>query len=400
MAETLLNNSINWVPLSEPKLSSEALDCLVCCIEGNWISNAGPFVEQFESELALKVGASHAVVVNSGTSALHLSLIMAGIKRDDEVLMPSISFIAPANAIRYCEAWPTFIDIESASWQWDLNKVESFLKQQCEWSQGQLINGITKRRIAAIMPVHLLGGMCDIEQIAEIASNYNLPIIEDAAECLGAKWNNRDIGEPIPKNKNQPDFRLVTTSFNGNKIITTGGGGAIFTEDNSLAQKGKHLSTTAKADSLDYYHDQVGYNYRLPSLGAALGLSQLKLLEAHVEKKRSIRSNYDHALRMLKETKLPPTHADCYNTYWMYTILLERNAKDVIKELNQGKIQSRPLWIPLNQLPYLRHESYSYHCDYSEIFQRRSLSLPCSVGLSEKQQIYVIDALSEILNKV
>lgn len=393
-------NSVNLVPLSEPKLSSEALDYLVCCVKGNWLSYAGPYVEQFESELALKVGASHAVVVNSGTSALHLSLIMAGIKQEDEVLMPSISFVAPANAIRYCGAWPTFIDIESTSWQWDLNKVESFLKQECEWSHGQLINCNTKRKIAAIMPVHLLGGMCDIERIAEIASNYNLSIIEDAAECLGAKWKNRDIGEAIPKNKNQPDFRLVTTSFNGNKIITTGGGGAIFTEDSSLAKQGKHLSTNAKADSLDYYHDQVGYNYRLTSLGAALGLSQLKLLEAHVEKKRAIRSKYDHAFRMLKKTKLPPTHADCYNTYWMYTILLEHNAKDVIKELNQCKIQSRPLWIPLNQLPHLRHKSYSYHCDYSEIFQRHSLSLPCSVGMSEMQQIHVIDALSEILNKV
>jgi perosamine synthetase len=383
------------VPLSIPHLAGHEWEYVKECLDTNWVSYVGPFVERFERELALQAGSKYAVATSSGTAALHVALLLAGVGADDEVLMPGLTFVSPANAVRYCGAWPVFGDIRADDWQWDIGPAARFLETGCAWRQGRLVNKATSRRIAALMPVHLLGGMCDVDAVAELAVQYELPLIEDAAECMGATYKGRAIGAPIPGFRGP--FRVVATSFNGNKIITTGGGGALLTDDAALAAKAKHLTTTAKADKIEFFHDRVGYNYRLTNLAAALGVAQLEQLNRFVEIKRAIAARYAAGIGGLPGVMPHPEPANCRSTFWMYSAKLDCLARPVVDRLNAAGVMSRPLWVPLYRLPIFE----GCHCaaELREIdrLYRHGLSLPCSVGLNICIQDRVVEFLSKQL---
>lgn len=385
------NRAPERIPLCVPHLSGNEWVYIKECLDTNWVSYVGPFVERFERELAARAGARYVVATASGTAALHICLLLAGVGPEDEVVMPAITFVAPANAIRYCGAWPALVDISARDWQLDVAQLEEFLAAGCERRGRALFNQATGRRIAALLPVHLLGGMADVDAVAELASRFELPLIEDAAECLGAAYKGRAIGAASPCYRGP--MRLVATSFNGNKIITTGGGGAILTDDAALASRAKHLSTTAKADPLEFYHDAVGFNYRLTNIAAALGVAQLEKLGEYVEAKREIAARYAELLSPLGGIEPNPEPAHCRSTFWMFTVRLAARARPAIDVLNTQGIMARPMWIPIHRLPAFAKGAFAGKNDVASELYERSLSLPCSVGLGQSQITRVVESL-------
>lgn len=381
------------IPLCAPYIRSDEWTRIKDCVDTEWVSYAGKYVQEFEESLARYTGAHRAAVTISGTSALHIALIVAGVRHDDEVILPALSFVSPANAIRYQGAWPTFVDVSMTDWQMDTGQIEDFLTHSCERdATGELRNTHTGRRVAAIMPVHLLGGIADLDALTQIAAEHRLPLIEDAAECLGARWKSNGIGAPL---ENEPDIQRITcTSFNGNKIMTTGGGGALLTNCSKTAELAKHLSTTAKTDDIEFDHDQVGYNYRMSNMAAALGVGQLKQLDYFLERKKEIADRYTAAFS--SHGAIPatlPTGKHATNSHWLYTILLDRNSRSLLKHLAENGIQTRPLWKPLSSLGYLSDCHVVADTNTRDLAQR-ALSLPCSVGLSPEDQDKVIDQVS------
>ncbi|NWK55170.1 aminotransferase class I/II-fold pyridoxal phosphate-dependent enzyme [Verrucomicrobiaceae bacterium N1E253] len=387
----------DFIPLSVPVLGGNALPYVSECVETEWVSYVGGYVSRFEDDLAVCSGAPHVAAMNSGTSALHIALILAGVGEDDEVVMPAITFVSPANAVRYCGAWPVFVDISSDDWQLDVDEVERFLEHNCESRDGGLFNKITGRRVAALLPVHLLGGLADVDRLAALAQRYDLPLIEDAAEALGAEYKGRKVAEPLPC---YPDVRrFVATSFNGNKIITTGGGGALFTYSEGDSTRAKHLSTTAKTDPVEFIHDEVGYNYRMTNMAAALGCAQLEQLDEHIVRKRAIARRYAEQLGNHSCIRIMPGSTDVKATYWLYTVeLLGREVMPVIEQLGKKWIQARPLWKPMPQLTYLSKKCHTEEYAVGAALQRCAISLPCSVSLGEDAQQRVSDCLVRILD--
>src|SRR5439155_7054592 len=268
-----------FLPLCVPHFRGNEWRYLKECIDTGWVSSVGAYVDRFERAVAARAGTRHAVAVVNGTSALHLALLAAGVGPDDEVLVSDLTFIAPANAVRYAGAWPVFIDAESAAWQIDVQKLADFLHKECDRRGGIVRNRATGRRVRAVLPVHVLGHTCDMDPILEIARRFELPVIEDATECLGADYKGQHAGALGD---------MGCFSFNGNKLITTGGGGMVVTDNAAWATHVKHLSTQAKADALEYEHDEVGYNYRLTNIQAALGVAQMEVLDEHIAAKRRI----------------------------------------------------------------------------------------------------------------
>jgi len=382
--------SETFIPLAVPQVTGKEIEYLQECLDTNWLSYAGPHVSRFEEALAAAAGANHAVAVASGTAALHLALILAGVKPGDEVVMPGVSFVAPANACRYVGAWPTFTDVSPTDWQWDIDALERFLETSCRREGGSLVNTRTGRRLAALMPVHLLGGMADLDRVLRLAEAFDLPVVEDAAECLGASYKHRGIGAPAPNNAKLT--RIVCTSFNGNKIITTGGGGAVLTNDEELARRARHLSTTAKADRIEFFHDELGYNYRLTNLAAAVGLAQLDALDDYAERKRTIAARYAEGLAAIPGVAPCPEPAGVRSTFWMYTALFPGDIRALITRLDELNVMARPLWMPLYRLPEFQH-CFIDGNSVSEDLYRRAVSLPCSTSLTESDQKYVMKAI-------
>ena len=380
-----------FVLLCAPHVGGNEWEYVKDCLDTHWVSSVGAWVDRFERELGEVAGASHCVAVNAGTSALHLALMLSGVERETEVVMPAVSFVAPANAVRYCGAWPVFIDLDPATWQIDLDKLEDFLTTVCARdSSGELINSVTGRRVSALLAGYVLGAIFDVVLVAELVRLFELPLVEDAAECLGATCRGRPIGAPVPGH--DPARRTVATSFNGNKIVTTGGGGALFSEDEALARRAKHLSTTAKTDAIEFHHDEVGYNYRLSNVSAAIGVAQLELLDAYAERKRAIAARYERAFAPLEPIETGPRLDYCESTWWMYTIRVDRPSRDLIRELNDRNLQTRPLWIPLPDLPAFA-DCYGHAIEFAPLFYDTALSIPCSVSLTEDDQQRVIRAL-------
>ena len=349
-------------------------------------------VSEFEAALAQATGAKHAVAVNSGTSALHLALKLLGVKSGDEVIMPCVSFVAPANAIDYCGASPVFVDIDVSTWQMSCDQVEEFLRDGCDDS---MVNRATGKRVKAILVVHLFGGMANIDRLAELAAKYNLALVEDAAECLGAKYRGRPMGAPLAAI--DPERRIVITSFNGNKIITTGGGGALMTDSDSLSYRARHLATTAKCDPVEFFHDEVGYNYRMTSLSAALGLAQLERLEEFVEKKRAIARKYIESFAGLDAFCPIPEAEWCTSSYWMFTAMFGEGARGKIGKIAERGVSVRPVWVPLPDLPAFKNSAIVGR-DYSDKLYEAALSLPCSTGLTCSEQQSVISAVCGVFD--
>jgi perosamine synthetase len=338
--------------LSQPLLNGQEWTYVKACLDAGWVSYAGGYVNQFEEELARRTASTSAIAVVNGTSALHLALRLLGVQQDDEVLMPALSFVAPANAIRYCGAWPTFVDVIEGSWQLDLDQLEEFLCGSAV-DGGCLINRVTGRRIAAICVVHLFGSMADIDEAHRIAARFNLPIVEDAAECLGAEYKGRKIGE------NSTDFddirRIVVTSFNANKIITTGGGGALLCNDADDADRARHLATTAKTDAYEFVHDDIGYNYRMPNVSAAIGLAQLEQLDDRLKARRVLASSYMNRLSSIDEVTPMQVQKGVNPNYWLYTVrIAKEHRRPLMSFLLAEGIEVRPPWTPLPMLNYLK----------------------------------------------
>jgi perosamine synthetase len=331
------------------------------------------------------------VATVNGTAALHVALQVAGIEPNDEVLVSTLSFIAPANAIRYLGAWPVFIDAEPDYWQMDPLKVKDFLEHHCIWRAGALHNITTGRRVKAILPVHILGHPVNIDPILELARKYDLAVIEDASESLGAKYQHRSVGSLGD---------IACFSFNGNKIITTGGGGMIVTNNEAWAAKARYLTTQAKDDPLEYVHTEIGYNYRLTNILAAMGVAQLEQLTCYLLAKRRIAQVYNDAFSSIPGI-LPLGEAPwASSTFWMYTVLVDSSqfgisSRELMRALEQVGIQTRPLWQPLHLSP-AHQGSPGVEGRIAERLNRHALSLPCSVGLTSKGQNRVI---AEILSR-
>jgi len=351
------------------------------CLDTNWVSSVGSFVDRFESELATYVGTNHAIAVINGTAALHVALLVSGVEPDDEVLVSTLTFVAPANAIRYIGAWPVFMDADPKYWQMDAAKTLSFLENECVWKGNQLTNKSTGRRVRAILPVHILGHPCDMEPILAAAHKFNLPVIEDATESLGASYQGNMVGHLGD---------IACFSFNGNKIITTGGGGMIVTDREDWAKRAQYLTTQAKDDPIEYVHNEIGFNYRLTNIQAAMGVAQLESLDSYVAKKRSIANGYQNGLEDLDGVGLMAARSNTEPIYWLYTALLGSSTtleerKAFIKSLNEAGFGARPLWRPIHMLlPY--KDCQTYKVDQAESLYNRGVSLPSSVGLDEDDQ--------------
>ncbi|MEK5184089.1 LegC family aminotransferase [Solibacillus sp. FSL W7-1324] len=334
----------DFIPLHEPTFNKKEVEYITDCVETGWVSSVGAYVTRFEEDLAKFVGVKRAVAVVNGTAALHIALKVAGVEANDEVLMPSLTFIATANAVSYCQAVPHFIDVHEETLGVDPFKLAVYLQEIAEVRNGELFNKQTNRRIKALIPMHTFGHAVHLDELVALAKKYHLVLVEDAAESLGTYYKGKHTGT----------FGKVNAmSFNGNKIITTGGGGAILTDDIALAEYAKHLTTTAKVPhKWEYVHDEIGYNYRMPNINAALGCAQLEKMDEFLIQKKQLTSKYDELLKGLNGVKLfkQPTHSD--SNYWLQTIILDEtlDRDEVLAFLNEHGVMSRPIWQPIHKL--------------------------------------------------
>jgi len=364
------------IPLCVPEIRGNEWKYIKECLDTNWVSSVGPFVDRFERELANYVDTKYAVATCNGTGALHIALLVAGVQPEDEVLVSTLTFIAPANAVRYVGAWPIFIDAEPEHWQMDPRKVADFIERECHWVNGELRNKTTCRRVKAILPVHILGHPCDMDPILEVARKCNLVVIEDATESLGAKYKERMVGHLGD---------IACFSFNGNKIITTGGGGMIVTDNEAWARKAKYLTTQAKDDPVEYIHNEIGYNYRLTNVQAAMGCAQLEQLDDYIAAKRRIAAYYTEHLASVPGIEPPREAERVFSIFWLYTVLVESerfgfDSRALMHKLREAQIGTRPLWHTIHDLPPYK-DCQAYHLEVAQQLYRQGLSLPCSVGL-------------------
>lgn len=334
----------DFVPLHEPTFNDKEVEYLTDCVKTGWVSSVGAYVTKFEEELAEFVGVKRAVAVVNGTAALHIALKVAGVEADDEVLMPSLTFIATANAVSYCNAIPHFIDVHEETLGVDPFKLGAYLSEISEVRNGELFNKQTNHRIKAIVPMHTFGHAVHLDELVALAEKYHLVLVEDAAESLGTYYKGKHTGS----------FGKVNAiSFNGNKIITTGGGGAILTDDEALADYAKHLTTTAKLPhKWEYVHDEIGYNYRMPNINAALGCAQLEKMPRFLVHKKQLVVTYEELLQNLEGVRLFKQPAHSESNYWLQTLILDdsMNRDAVLAVLNEQGVMSRPIWQPMHEL--------------------------------------------------
>ncbi len=382
------NHPSQGIPLCVPEIRGNEWPYIKQCLDTNWVSSVGSFVSRFEQEIAAAVGSPHAVATASGTAALHVALLAAGIQPGDEVLVSTLTFIAPANAVRYVGAQPVFIDAEPTYWQMNPEKLTSFIEKECRWKEGRLYNRKTSRPITAIIPVHILGHPVDMDPVMELAKKYNLTVIEDATESLGASYKGRPLGS-------KGDAGCF--SFNGNKIITTGGGGMMVSSHRAQAEKVKYLTEQAKNDPVEYIHNEIGYNYRMTNIQAAMGCAQLEQLPDYIAAKRRIAAEYQRAFSAVPGITCMAEAPWAKSIFWMYTVLVNEqvygmSSRTLLRQLHKSGIQTRPLWQPLHSSPVYSN-SPATDCTVSESLYESALSLPCSVGLPPDDQAVVIEQI-------
>jgi perosamine synthetase len=343
------------------------------CIKSTFVSSVGKYVDRFEQEIAEYTGAKHAVGVVNGTAALHISLILAGVKKDSEVLVPGLTFAATANAVCYAGAIPHFVDSEEETFGICPTKLDNYLSNICDIQNDICINKKTGRSITALIPVHIFGHPCKIDEILEVAKKYKLEVVEDAAESLGSFYKGKHTGT---------FGKLGAISFNGNKIITTGGGGMIITDDEELARQAKHITTTAKVShKWEYVHDRVGYNYRMPNLNAALGCAQLSQLSRFLQCKRSLFEKYLEKISPIDHIRLLTEPPNCSSNYWLQTIILNQAnlalRDEILAILNDAGLMSRPAWTSLHKLEHFK-ECPKMDMSITDSLERRIINLPSS----------------------
>lgn len=364
------------VALHEPIFGGNEWAYVKDCIDTGWVSSVGKYVDRFEMMLAEYTGARRAVAVVNGTAALHVALLLAGVERDDEVLVPALTFVATANAVKYCDAVPHFVDSEERTLGLDPRKLADYLAGAAELRGGVCINRRTGRRIRALVPMHTFGHPVDLDPLLELCERYGIVMVEDAAESLGSYYKGRHTGRW---------GRLATLSFNGNKTITTGGGGAILTDDEELADRAKHLTTTGKVPHRwRYYHDAVAFNYRLPNINAALGCAQLEQLDGFIQRKRLLAERYAKAFSEMAGVKFITEPPFARSNYWLNAILLdEENAgwrDDLLAATNEAGLMTRPVWALLSRLP-MYEDAPRMDLTTAESIERRLVNLPSSASL-------------------
>lgn len=362
--------------LHEPTFGGNELRYVTECILTGWVSSVGEYVNRFERELAFYTGAEHAVVVSNGTSGLQVTLELVGVRFDDEVLVPALSFVATANAVRHCGAWPHFVDSDTRTLGMDVAKLEIYLREITEQRNDGFYNRRTGRRIAAIVPMHTFGHPVDMPALLELAERYRLEVVEDAAESLGSWIGDRHTGT---------FGRCAMLSFNGNKIVTTGGGGAIITNDGALAKRAKHLTTTAKlSHSWAFFHDEVAYNFRMPNLNAAMGCAQLERIEHFLAAKRLLASRYADAFRDVPEVSFFIERPGTKVNYWLQTLLLAPelavHRDEILATTNAAGQMTRPVWELLYTLP-MYSSCERMITPVADDLARRIINLPSSPQL-------------------
>lgn len=366
------------INLSTPNLAGNEWKYVKDCLDTNWISSVGSYVNRFEEQIAEYTGAKYAVATMNGTAALHLALQLAGVMQDDLVIVPNITFIATLNALKYHKANPILIDVNPHTWQMDLDLLEDFLANECETPTGGggwLYHKRAGKRVVAIMPVHVLGGIGDMQRLMALAQRFGLEVVEDSTEALGSFQAGKHAGTW---------GKLGCFSFNGNKIISTGGGGMIVTDDAVLAQKAKHLTTQAKSDSFEYIHDEIGYNYRLVNILAAVGVAQMEQFLTFLDRKKEIYQFYKIHLEGLADIRLQQNLPATQSNHWLPTILTEK-ARDLMPYLTARGIQVRPFWKPMNQLEMFKNDIFVSKYNQSDYVYSQSMSLPCSTHITEAE---------------
>jgi len=359
-------------------------------MRSGWVSSVGPYVGRFEKEVESLLGGGRAVAVVNGTSALHLALLTVGVKPDDEVVVPALSFVATANAVRYCGAHPVFMDVDPATWGLDPVKLRDFFVRECRRRNGRLLNKSTGRRVAAVLPMHTLGHPVDMDPLMEEAARFRLPVVEDACEALGARYKGRRIGRIGD---------VGCFSFNGNKVITTGGGGMVVTDSAVLAKRVRYLSTQARDDPKEYVHNEIGYNYRLTGLQAALGCAQLERLGEFLRRKARIARRYREAFGRRSDVACMPAAAWAEPTNWLFTVRLLGGARPerLVERLRERGIEARRLWRPLHRLPMYK-DNPAYRVEWADRLYAEAVSLPSSTDLSPENQERVIREVSKFLD--
>ncbi len=365
------------VALHEPCFAGNEWRYLKECLDSNYVSSVGEFVNRFEAELAAYTGAKHVIAVVNGTAALHIALLLAGVQAGDEVLIPALTFIATANAVSYCGAVPHFMDSEARTLGMDPRALREYLQDVTEIRQQRCVNRVTGRVIRALVPMHAFGHPVDIDGVLAVAADFHLVLVEDAAESLGSTIRGRHTGT---------FGAMGTLSFNGNKTITTGGGGAIISNDPELARRAKHLTTTAKVNHRwEFRHDEIGYNYRMPNINAALGCAQLEQLPDMLRAKRRLFGRYAAAFEPMPGVRLVSEPEHARSNYWLQTLLLEDSMAEqrdsILAKTNDAGLMTRPAWTLMHRLaPY--QACPRMDLPGAESLERRLINLPSSPQLA------------------
>lgn len=375
---TVLPAGGGHVPLHEPSFKGNEWSYVKECLDTGWVSSVGKFVDRFEQELATYTGVKQAVAVVNGTAALHVCLRLVGVEPGDEVLVPTLTFIATANAVSYCGAIPHFVDSDEATLGMDPEKLDLYLKETTEMRDGGCFNKRTGRRIRAALPMHTFGHPVDLDRLVEVCNRYRLELVEDAAESLGSYYRGRHTGNL---------GRVSALSFNGNKVITTGGGGAILTNDPELGKLAKHLTTTARVPhKWSFIHDRIGYNYRLPNINAALGCAQLEELPGFIRSKRALAEKYRQAILGIAGVRFFTEPGFAQSNYWLNALLLDKDAAGqrdlLLKATNNLGIMTRPVWTLMHKLEMYKTCPAMDDLKVAGDLERRLINIPSSPGLA------------------
>lgn len=383
-----------FIPLSVPNLKGNELKYVTEAIETEWVSTGGPYVNDFEIKIAEYVNVKGAVSCQNGTSGLHIALQLCGVSSNNEVIVPTLTFIAAVNPVKYIGASPIFMDCDD-SLCLDPRKLEEFCLNQCIFENTMLINKKTKKHINALIVVHVFGNMADMEKIMNIANQYNLKVIEDATEALGTRY----ISGKYENEYAGTIGDIGVYSFNGNKIITTGGGGMIVSNDLDYLKKARHLTTQAKSNELYYTHDEIGYNYRMTNLQAALGIAQLEKLEDFIVTKKRNFDHYTKLLSNIEHLRLLNFKTNIRPNYWFYGLLIGDqfavNRDELINYFSAKEIQVRPIWgLISDQIPYINNQKFQI--ERANFFIARVVNIPCSTNLNLEEIEYIVSCITDI----
>jgi aminotransferase in exopolysaccharide biosynthesis len=387
--------SESFIPLSVPNLKGNELAYVSKAVETEWVSTGGPYVNDFEKAVAGYVHVPGAVSCQNGTSGIHTALLLAGITSEDIVLVPTLTFIAAVNPVSYVGAEPVFLDCDD-SLCLDAEKLEEFCETQCSMVAGKLIDTATGKHVKAMIVVHVFGNMANLERILTIAKTYNIMVIEDATEAIGTYYLDGVFQGQYAGTLGY----MGVFSFNGNKIITTGGGGMMVSNDTDILAHAKHLTTQAKSDVVNFLHDEIGYNYRLTNLQAALGLAQMEQLETFIATKKTNYLYYKEKIEEIKHVRLLPFRSDIRPNYWFYSLYLEDDfplSRDqVIAEFDKCNIQTRPIWGLIHeQKPYLGCRTFEI--EKAITYQKHIVNVPCSTNLTKQEINRVVECLQRMV---